>query len=88
MTTRFLILMLSLYLSVSSVNTQNFNNGFSFYLLPDDTTSQRFLPNFAVDSIGADDFISIDAEGHFSRNGRRIRFFGTNISAQIKNKMQ
>ena len=82
MTVRFLILLMSLYFCVPGIAAQNFNNGFNFYLPPNDTTAQQFLPYFPVDSIGPDDFITIDAEGHFSRDGRRIRFFGTNSVAE------
>ena len=62
------------------VNAQSFSNGFEFYLPPDDTTSQQFLPNFPVSPIGGNDFVSIDPQGHFSVRGERIRFFGTNFT--------
>jgi len=60
--------------------SQTFSNGFEFYLPPDDTTTQEFLPHFPIIPIGADDFVSIDSEGHFSINNKRLRFFGTNFT--------
>ena len=58
--------------------SQNFSNGFSFYLPPQDTTTQRFLPSFPAHLIAPDEFVCIDNTGHFSVKGKRIRFFGTN----------
>ncbi|NOY76793.1 MAG: glycoside hydrolase family 5 protein, partial [Calditrichaeota bacterium] len=57
---------------------QNFSGGFSFYLPPQDTTTQRFLPAFPAHLLQPDAFVEIDADGHFSVQGKRIRFFGTN----------
>ncbi|MGB9772504.1 MAG: T9SS type A sorting domain-containing protein [Bacteroidota bacterium] len=60
---------------------QNFSNGFNFYLPSSDTTSQKFLPQFPIDKIEDDEFVSINAEGKFSVKGRRIRLCGTNFGA-------
>ena len=59
---------------------QSFSNGFPFYLPPDDTTSSEFLPHFPVTPIGENDFVEVDGAGHFSINGERRRFFGTNLT--------
>lgn len=61
--------------------SQTFNNGFNFYLPADDTTRQRFMPYFPIQSIATDDFISIDSYGHFQSAGNRIRFWGVNLTA-------
>lgn len=71
----FLFIFLPLFLFA-----QNFTNGFEFYLPPDDSTTQEFLPAFPKNPIGENDFISINNDGHFSANGDRIRFFGTNFT--------
>ncbi len=63
---------------VESAAAQNFSGGFDFYLPPQDTTTQRFLPSFPPHLIAPNEFVSIDNQGHFSVNGKRIRFFGTN----------
>lgn len=57
---------------------QNFDNGFSFYLPPDDSTTQRFLPKFPKKT--ADSFVTISADGHFLANGQPIRFWGVNMA--------
>jgi hypothetical protein len=82
MTKSILSIISILYFTVSNAAAQNFNNGFNFYLPPDDTTSRQFLPSFPSDSLGSDDFVSIDAGGHFAVNGQRIRFFGTNSTIE------
>jgi hypothetical protein len=58
---------------------QNFQNGFNFNLPPRDTTSKIFLPNFPVHQINNSSFNSIDDSGHFSIDGKRIRFWGCNL---------
>jgi hypothetical protein len=65
----------------SQINSQNFTGGFNFYLPSTDTTTQKFLPKFPKQTIGDNDFVSIDSEGKFSVNGNRIRFWGTNSGA-------
>jgi len=59
---------------------QNFSSGFSFYIPPRDTTAQPFLPAFPARGIDADEFVTIDANGHFAVKGQRIRFWGTNAA--------
>jgi hypothetical protein len=56
-------------------------HGFSFYLPPDDTTTQQFLPQFPINPIINQDFVIIDSSGHFSKRNQPIRFFGTNLVA-------
>ncbi|MEM9916497.1 MAG: carbohydrate binding domain-containing protein [Bacteroidota bacterium] len=57
---------------------QNFEDGFSFEMPHDDTSSQLFLPIFPATPI--DDFIGISADGHFTANGQNIRFWGVNFT--------
>ena len=71
-----IFLLLCIFVGITMA--QNFSGGFSFYLPPQDTTTQRFLPSFPVHLIAPDEFVSIDNTGHFSVKGKRIRFFGTN----------
>ena len=59
---------------------QNFTGGFSFFLPPDDGTSQRFMPDFPARLLTANDRVTIDADGHFRAAGKRIRFFGTSLT--------
>ncbi|MBK8501834.1 MAG: carbohydrate binding domain-containing protein [Saprospiraceae bacterium] len=61
------------------LTAQNFSGGFNFFLPPDDSTTQLFLPDFPSGEIK--DFISIDQEGHFTTNGKPIRFWGVNLTA-------
>jgi hypothetical protein len=63
------------------LEAQNFTNGFNFNLPAQDTTSQKFLPQFSIKSISGNDFVSIDSDGHFSVAGKPIRFWGTNAVA-------
>jgi hypothetical protein len=56
---------------------QSFSGGFNFFLPPDDTTTQNFLPVFPVNKIK--DFISINSEGHFSAGNSQIKFWGGNL---------
>jgi hypothetical protein len=60
---------------------QNFTGGFNFYLPPADTTNTRFLPSFPVSTLTDLDFVTIDANGHFSVRGSPMRFFGANLVA-------
>ncbi|RPH98903.1 MAG: hypothetical protein EHM72_12415, partial [Calditrichaeota bacterium] len=71
-----------LFFLPSFVFGQNFTNGFAFYLPPNDTTRQEFLPQFPIVPIVDDAFISISPDGHFALNGQRIRFFGTNCTIE------
>ncbi|MGK9475570.1 carbohydrate binding domain-containing protein [Melioribacter sp. OK-6-Me] len=72
-------LLVVLLLPLTSLIAQNFTGGFNFYLPSEDTVSVNFLPKFPVKEIK--DFITIDDEGHFSLNGERVRFWGTNLGA-------
>ena len=60
---------------------QSFGSGFNFYLPPQDTSSGLFLPQFPAINIGNLDYVTADANGHFSVQGKPIRFFGTNFVA-------
>lgn len=66
-------------LPLITINGQNFTGGFNFYLPSEDTSSQNFFPKYPVSEIN--DFITIDDDGHFSINGKRMRFWGTNLGA-------
>ena len=66
---------------LDQVYAQSFADGFNFYLPPKDTAASLFLPQFPMKTITDQEFISVDAEGHFSSNGKPIRFFGTNFVA-------
>ena len=65
----------------ANLDAQNFDDYFYFYLPANDTTQQRFLPPFPIQPIEANDFVTIDNQGHFAVRGQRIRFFGTNSVA-------
>jgi hypothetical protein len=65
----------------SQIIAQNFTGGFNFYLPSIDTTTQKFLPKFPKLAIGDNNFVTIDTDGKFSVNGKRIRFWGTNSGA-------
>ena len=73
------IFLFLLFQAVSDpADAQNFSGGFNFYLPPQDTTAQQFLPVFPAHLIQPDAFVEISSAGHFSVKGKRIRFFGTN----------
>ncbi len=76
---RLLILFLFIALA-GSIEAQNFDGGFSFYLPPDDSTEQEFMPAFRQ-TIDRHGFVTVDGQGHFAVHGQRIRFFGTNLVA-------
>ena len=69
----FVLLMMSM-----NLYAQSFSNGFPFYLPPTDTFSPPTMPAFPARTIAADEFVGIDAHGHFTVKGNCIRFFGTN----------
>ncbi len=73
---RYLFLPLIFLISLHAFG-QTFDNGFNFYLPPDDSTTQQFLPAFPASQIA--DFITINADGHFESNGETIRFWGANM---------
>jgi hypothetical protein len=72
------LLLFVILLPASLAYPQNFTGGFNFYLPPYDTVSTRFIPQFPKKSLTDEDFVSIDANGHFSVRGVPIRFFGVN----------
>jgi hypothetical protein len=64
----------------AGLSAQNFPGGFSFYLPPDDETSQRFMPDFPARLLTGNDRVTTDGDGHFIAAGKRIRFFGTSVT--------
>ncbi|MBK9014108.1 MAG: carbohydrate binding domain-containing protein [Saprospiraceae bacterium] len=66
-----------LLLSIS-LQAQNFDDGFHFYMPPGDSTAQRFLPEFAKQPIT--DFVGVSMDGHFEAGGERLRFWGVNVT--------
>ncbi|MBN2601873.1 MAG: T9SS type A sorting domain-containing protein [Candidatus Marinimicrobia bacterium] len=77
----YLPLLFTLFCWLINGYGQNFEHGFSFYLPADDTTTQKFLPQFTVNPIKADEFVTITGDGHFGIKGRRVRFWGVNLAA-------
>lgn len=71
-------LLLCLLLGSIGLHSQSFENGFHFYLPPDDSTTQRFLPAFPKQS--ADAYITTDSDGHFLKDGQPIRFWGMSMA--------
>lgn len=69
------------FLCLLSINAfgQSIQNGFNFYLPPYDTTTQEFLPSFPIEPIGANDFVTVNADGNFEVNGKQLRIYGNNI---------
>ncbi len=61
--------------------SQAITNGFNFYLPPDDTAKSEFISLMPDKPIGSIGFVNVDQDGHFSINGERIRFWGTNLVA-------
>lgn len=70
------ILFLSLFSSF--IFAQSFDNGFPFHLPADDSTTQRFLPEFS--KVAADDYVTVGADGYFMADGEPIRFWGMNLA--------
>lgn len=66
----------------SFIYSQNFSGGFNFYLPSSDTTTQKFIPVFPKSPIGYNEFVSINNDGNFSVNGKRVRFWGVNAAAE------
>lgn len=75
------VLLLSMMVLHNPLQAQNFLNGFGFVLPADDTSTALFLPPFPRSPITSADAITVDANGHFSRGGNPIRFWGTNLVA-------
>jgi len=73
------VIILTLLAPLSASQAQNFSGGFTFYLPPQDTAANRFLPQYPATPIT--EFISVDPSGRFSAGGVRVRFFGTNAVA-------
>ena len=57
---------------------QTFDNGYHFYLPPNDSTTQRFLPTFPKKA--ADSYVTTNADGQFMADGQPIRFWGMNMA--------
>lgn len=76
-----LLFSFTLVLLTSFAVGQSFPNGYAFYLPPDDSTSQTFLPEFPADPIGAGDELSVNNQGEFVIGSEPIRFWGVNITA-------
>lgn len=74
-------LFLSFFLITLNLTAQNFTGGFNFYLPSSDTSTQKFLPQFPIQKINDNEFVTINSEGKFSIAGKRIRFWGTNFGA-------
>lgn len=68
-------------LNIPAAYAQNFEDGFNFYMPPQDTVGSRFLPKFPAKPIGPLDLVSIDDASHFAINRAPIRFFGANLVA-------
>ena len=70
-----------LAVTCATLNAQNFSGGFNFNLPWNDSTTQKFLPQFPIEKIPVNTFITIDAGGNFSLGGKKIKFWGTNSVA-------
>ncbi len=70
----------ALLLISNIVFSQNFSNGFPFTIPYDDSSTQRFLPQFPAFTIGNNHKVTTDTLGHFIANGKPIRFWGVNIT--------
>ncbi|MCX7797643.1 MAG: carbohydrate binding domain-containing protein [Melioribacter sp.] len=75
---KFLIV---IFLIKVNLVAQNFTGGFNFYLPSSDTSTQKFLPQFPIQKINDNEFVTINSDGKFSVAGKRIRFWGTNFGA-------
>ncbi|MEO1261419.1 MAG: carbohydrate binding domain-containing protein [Bacteroidota bacterium] len=72
------VLPLFLLLFPLFLSAQAFDDGFNFYLPPDDSTTQRFLPKFPKKT--ADKMVSISPDGLFLADGEPLRFWGMNMA--------
>ena len=75
---RLFLFILACWLTSFGVLAQNFTGGFNFFLPPDDSSAQLFLPEFPAESLN--DFISINTDGHFTVLDEPIRFWGVNLT--------
>lgn len=66
----------------STIHGQPFENGFSFNLPWNDTTTTPFFPEFPSEPITSDDFVTVDTLGNFLVEGEPYRFFGVNLTTQ------
>lgn len=72
------IITLAIFIISININAQDFSNGFSFTLPAYDSTTQKFLPNFKKHTIS--NFIYTSDDGHFTSNGKNIKFWGVNLT--------
>jgi hypothetical protein len=75
---RIILILFSISIPMMLLKAQNFADGYSFYLPPNDGSNQIFLPVFPAEPIQS--FITIDANGHFSSGGQPMRFWGVNLT--------
>ena len=71
-------ILLFYFISASLINAQNFSGGFNFNLPWNDSTTQKFLPQFPKIKIQDNAFVSSDINGNFISGGNKIRFWGVN----------
>ena len=64
------------------LHAQNFENGFDFNLLYNDTAAVEFLPSFNMAPITESDRVSTDGSGNFIVKGKPYRFFGGNLTTR------
>jgi len=76
--TQRLLLILPALLCFLLAQAQNFSEGFPFNLPPDDSSAQRFLPEFPAEPIT--DFVRVGPDGHFEAGGTPLRFWGVNLT--------
>lgn len=77
---RFSILVFIL-VAANGLSAQNFSGGFPFSMPFADSSTQKFIPHFPGEIIGNQNFVGVSGDGYFSRNNKRIRFWGTNLVA-------
>ncbi|MFA5803964.1 MAG: carbohydrate binding domain-containing protein [Melioribacteraceae bacterium] len=68
-------------LFVTTGSAQNFSNGFNFNLAWNDSTSQKFLPQFPIIPIPQNSFVTVDVDGNFNLSSKKIKFWGVNSVA-------
>ncbi len=77
----YFMFLVSVFFYLPPLFSQSINDGFNFYLPPTDTANSEFISLLPDYKIGTNDFVTVDKEGHFSVNGKRIRFWGANLVA-------
>jgi hypothetical protein len=76
-------LLIALVLFIVQVSKpQSFDNGFSFHMPYDDSTTVNFLPKFPQKSITEKSYVSTDSSGNFIVKGEPYRFFGVNLTTR------